>query len=249
MEREAELAEEKPTKVNESFERIASYGLLMNMIIYLMTYYNMTAATGTTILALWAALSNGLAIVGAIVADSYLGRFRAVAFGSISTLIGKLRFRNSSLYPALTSNMFLQLSFIFKIVMVGFSIPVILMFLSVSMFLIGSPLYVKVKAKESLLIGLLQAVVAVFRKRNTRLPLTDCDDYYHSPLESEILTPSNDFRCLNRACVIEDPQRDLNPDGSASNPWSLCSVEQVESLKALIRVLPMWSTGFMIFGG
>ncbi|XP_015168089.1 protein NRT1/ PTR FAMILY 1.2-like [Solanum tuberosum] len=103
--------------------------------------------------------------------------------------------------------------------------------------------------------GLLQAVVAVFRKRNTRLPLTDCDDYYHSPLESEILTPSNDFSllacdfivCLNRACVIEDPQRDLNPDGSASNPWSLCSVEQVESLKALIRVLPMWSTGFMIF--
>ncbi|KAG5604411.1 hypothetical protein H5410_025903 [Solanum commersonii] len=173
------------TGVNESFERIESYGLLMNMIIYLMTYYNMSAA-----------LSNGLAIVGAIVADSYLGPFRVVAFGSISTLI-------------------LQSSFIFKIVMVG---ELALMFLSVSMFLIGSPLYVKVKAKESLLIGLLQAVVAVFRKRNTRLPLTDCDDYYHSPLESEILTPSNDFRCLNRACVIEDPQRDLNPDGSASNP-------------------------------
>ncbi|KAH0672130.1 hypothetical protein KY284_023217 [Solanum tuberosum] len=171
MEREAKLAEEKPRKgVNESFARIASYGLLMNMIIYLMTYYNMTAAT---ILALWAAFSNGLAIV----ADSYLGRL--------------------PLDP--------------------------------------SPLLF-----ESLLIGLLQAVVAVFRKRNTRLPLTDCDDYYHSPLESEILTPSNDFR----ACVIEDPQRDLNPDGSASNPWSLCSVEQVESLKALIRVLPMW---FMIF--
>jgi len=73
--------------VNESFEMIATYGLQTNMLIYLMTFYNMSAATATSILGLWAALSNGLAIVGAIVADSYCGRFRAVAFGSISTLI------------------------------------------------------------------------------------------------------------------------------------------------------------------
>uniref|UniRef100_M1DGE3 Nitrate transporter n=1 Tax=Solanum tuberosum TaxID=4113 RepID=M1DGE3_SOLTU len=80
--------EEKPRKgVNESFEMIASYGLQTNMLIYLMTFYNMSAATATTILELWAALSNGLAIVGAIIANSYLGQFRAVAFGSISTLI------------------------------------------------------------------------------------------------------------------------------------------------------------------
>ncbi|KAJ8569834.1 hypothetical protein K7X08_006411 [Anisodus acutangulus] len=49
--------------------------------------------------------------------------------------------------------------------------------------------------------------------------------------------------CLNRACMIQHPQRDLNPDGSVSNPWSLCSVEHVEPLKALLRVLPMCSTG------
>ncbi|KAH0672127.1 hypothetical protein KY284_023214 [Solanum tuberosum] len=47
----------------------------------------MSVVAGTTILELWAAFSNGLAIVGAIIADSYLGRFRAVVFGSISTLI------------------------------------------------------------------------------------------------------------------------------------------------------------------
>ncbi|KAK6788984.1 hypothetical protein RDI58_012783 [Solanum bulbocastanum] len=47
--------------------------------------------------------------------------------------------------------------------------------------------------------------------------------------------------------MIENLQRDLNPDGSTLNPWNLCSVERVESLKALIRVLPMWSTGFMMF--
>ena len=53
-------------------------------------------------------------------------------------------------------------------------------------------------------------------------------------------------RCLNRACIVRDPQKDLNPDGSAVNPWSLCTIDQVESLKALLRVIPMWSTGIMI---
>ncbi|KAH0675291.1 hypothetical protein KY285_023092 [Solanum tuberosum] len=97
MRTEIRRVEEKPRKgglrtmpfiiVNESFEMIATYGLQTNMLIYLMTFYNMSAATATSILGLWAALSNGLAIVGAIVADSYWGRFRAVAFGFILTLI------------------------------------------------------------------------------------------------------------------------------------------------------------------
>ncbi|XP_006355985.1 protein NRT1/ PTR FAMILY 1.2-like [Solanum tuberosum] len=127
--------------------------------------------------------------------------------------------------------------------------PAILMFLSVLMFQIGSPLYIKVKAKtkQNLVIGLFQTVVAAFRKRNTRLSLSDCGEYYRWPHESEVFTPSKDLRFLNRACMIEDPERDLNPDGSASNPWNLSSLEQVESLKAIIRVLPMWSTGFIIF--
>ncbi|KAH0754090.1 hypothetical protein KY290_024360 [Solanum tuberosum] len=298
----------------------------MNMIIYLMTYYNMSAATGTSILGLWGAISNGLALFGAITADFYLGRYRAVAYGSISTLIGMIILWLTAMIPQLKSSPCSQIqhvcngvtalqlavlfsSFVFMSIgagfvrpcsiifgadqlenkknpnnqrilesyfnwyyassgistilavtvivyiqdlygwKVGFGVPAILMFLSVLMFQIGSPLYIKVKAKttENLVIGLFQAAVAAFRKRNTRRPMSDCDEFYRWPLESDVLPPSKDFRCLNRACIIEDPQRDLNPDGSASNPWNLCSVEQVESLKALIKALPMWSTCFMIF--
>lgn len=63
----------------------------------------------------------------------------------------------------------------------------------------------------------------------------------------------NDFwnlliRRLNKACIIRDAEiRYLNPDGSASNLYRLCIVEQVESLKALLRVVPMWSTGIFMF--
>ena len=54
------------------------------------------------------------------------------------------------------------------------------------------------------------------------------------------------FRFLNKACIIRDPHQDLTDEGRASNPWSLCTVEQVEELKALIKVIPMWSTGIML---
>jgi peptide/histidine transporter 3/4 len=47
--------------------------------------------------------------------------------------------------------------------------------------------------------------------------------------------------------MIRDRERDLNTDESASDSWSLCTVEQVESLKALLRVIPMWSTGIVMF--
>lgn len=53
-------------------------------------------------------------------------------------------------------------------------------------------------------------------------------------------------RCLNKACIIRDRERDLNSEGSASNPWRLCNIEQVESLKSLLVVTPMWSSGIML---
>ncbi|KAK3212966.1 hypothetical protein Dsin_017672 [Dipteronia sinensis] len=58
--------------------------------------------------------------------------------------------------------------------------------------------------------------------------------------------PSQKLRFLNKACIIRDAHEDLTPDGETSNPWSLCTVEQVEELKALIKVIPIWSTEIMI---
>lgn len=78
--------------MNEAFERVASYGLMPNMIFYLMEVYHMEAITGTSILSVWSALSNGLSIFGAFMADSYLGRFRVIALGSLSTLLVSLSF-------------------------------------------------------------------------------------------------------------------------------------------------------------
>ena len=40
-------------------------------------------------------------------------------------------------------------------------------------------------------------------------------------------------------------QDKINPDGSAADPWSLCSIQQVEELKCLVRVLPIWFSAIL----
>ncbi|KAG9144471.1 hypothetical protein Leryth_014514 [Lithospermum erythrorhizon] len=308
--------------VNESFEKVASYGLAPNMIIYLMNDYHLDAATGSSIIYLWSALSNCLSIFGAVSADSYLGRFSVIAFGSISSLLGMMLLWLTAAFPQLRPTLcdqpsyscnspqvaqlavlFLsfvlisvgagcvrpcsiafgadQLAFIstsnkervldsyfnwyyasaaFSSIVamtvivyiqdsfgwtIGFAVPVILMTMSVPIFLLGSSLYIKVKPRESLFAGFMQVLVAAFRKRNICHQIRNSGFNYYSKGKSMMLAPSNDWRFFNNACIIEDPDRDLNPDGSASNPWRLCNVELVESLKSFIRVLPMWSSGIV----
>ncbi|XP_057968998.1 protein NRT1/ PTR FAMILY 1.2-like [Malania oleifera] len=307
--------------VNEAFEKVASYGLMPNMIFYLMKGYHIQAANGTSILFLWSALSNGLAIVGAFLSDSYLGRFMVIALGSFSSLLGMTLLWLTAMIPQLkpppcvlptgscASASPAQLAFLlfsFGLMSVGagcirpcsiafgadqltkkdkpnnegllqsffnwyyasigistilaltvivyiqehlgwklgFGVPAILMVFSTLMFLLGSSLYVKVKADKSLISGFIQVFVAAFKNRKLSFPSKNSD--FHHGEELKLTAPTDKLRFLNKACIIRNPEKDLNPDGSASNPWKLCTIDQVETLKALIRVLPIWSTGIMI---
>lgn len=309
--------------VNEAFERVASYGLMPNMIFYLMKNYRMEAASGSTILFLWSAMSNGLSIFGAFLSDSFMGRYLVISLGSFCSLLGMILLWLTAMIPQLTpppcdrftnvcssatagqlATLFSSFGLIsigagcirpcsiafgadqldnkenpnnesvlqsffnwyyaatglstiiaFTAIVyvqdnlgwkVGFAIPAVLMFFSALMFLVGSSQYVKVKASTSLFTGFVQVLVAAFRNRKLSLSHSSIEQYYYHSDDSELQIPTVNLRCLNRACIITDPDRDVNPDGSASNPWRLCTVDQVESLKALLRVIPIWSTGIMM---
>lgn len=39
---------------------------------------------------------------------------------------------------------------------------------------------------------------------------------------------------------------DSRPDGSIISPWKLCTVQQVEDLKSLIKMLPIWLSGLIL---
>ena len=72
---------------NEALARVATLGLLPNMVLYLMGSYNLHLAKATMILLLSVATTNFTPLLGAFIADSYLGRFLAVGLGSIITFL------------------------------------------------------------------------------------------------------------------------------------------------------------------
>ncbi|KAL4194036.1 hypothetical protein AMTRI_Chr05g57200 [Amborella trichopoda] len=307
---------------NETFEKVASYGLQANMILYLMTEYNLNPVSAAKILFTWSATSNFMPIIGAFVSDSYLGRFRVITLGSIATLLGMIILwltaaipntrppscptQKTCFLPSPSQIAILLTSFALMSIgtggirpcslafgadqlaqsksdpktgrtlqrffnwyyvsvglsvmiavtvivyiqdvkgwIVGFGVPVILMALSTAFFTLGSPFYVKKEAQQSVFTGLFQVVAAAIKKRHQVLPIDNIDGmYYHRG--SKLATPTQELRSLNKTCMITDPAKDLKPDGSAQNPWTLCTVQQVEDLKSLIKVFPIWSTGITI---
>ncbi|KAH9625832.1 hypothetical protein KSS87_010121 [Heliosperma pusillum] len=72
---------------NEAFERVASFGLTPNMIVYLTEEYKLSVTKAQNLLYLYNSANNFTPFVGAILADSFLGRFLAIAIGSIFSLL------------------------------------------------------------------------------------------------------------------------------------------------------------------
>lgn len=65
----------------------ASGGVGPNMILYLTREYGMQSSGAANLLFFLAAATDFMAIVAAVIADSYVGRFRMVGFGSIASLM------------------------------------------------------------------------------------------------------------------------------------------------------------------
>ncbi|XP_030493939.2 protein NRT1/ PTR FAMILY 2.11 [Cannabis sativa] len=129
----------------------------------------------------------------------------------------------------------------------GLSIPPILMLISTLFFLVGYKYYVKVKASGSPITSLTQVIVVAFKKRRLELPDQPWKSLYtYIPPKSinSNLPYTDQFRFLNKAAILT-PEDQVNPDGSPSHPWRLCSLQQVEEVKCLMRVLPIWVTSMV----
>ena len=53
------------------------------------------------------------------------------------------------------------------------------------------------------------------------------------------------LRFLNKGAIMLDG--DINDDGSARNSWELCSIQQIEEVKCLIRIVPISFSGILCF--
>ncbi|XP_061358847.1 protein NRT1/ PTR FAMILY 2.11-like isoform X2 [Gastrolobium bilobum] len=129
----------------------------------------------------------------------------------------------------------------------GLGIPAALMLLSSVIFFMGSKMYVKVKPSGSPVTSIVQVIVVATKKRRLKL-----SEYLYPSLFNYLAPKSTNsklpytyqFRFLDKAAIMT-PQDQINPNGSATDPWNLCSMQQVEEVKCLLRVLPIWVSAIL----
>ncbi|XP_022980257.1 protein NRT1/ PTR FAMILY 7.3-like [Cucurbita maxima] len=113
------------------------------------------------------------------------------------------------------------------------------------LFLCGIPRYRHFTPKGNPLSRVSQVLVAATRKWKVQIMpnsegLFDEDekDLVSNNGARKILH-TNGFRFLDRAAAITSPEMDQFDDGTR-NPWRLCTVTQVEEVKCVLRLLPIW---------
>ncbi|PON64330.1 Proton-dependent oligopeptide transporter [Trema orientale] len=132
----------------------------------------------------------------------------------------------------------------------GFGICLATTAVGCAMFLLGKRFYRLVKPTGSPFVSIARVVVAAIRKRKVSLTesrLTESSDYYYYGITTkmvQIKSPSASFRFLNRASF--KTENDKQVDGVYAKSWKLFTVEEVEDLKNLIKLIPLWSTGILL---
>ncbi|XP_006652957.1 protein NRT1/ PTR FAMILY 2.13-like [Oryza brachyantha] len=137
----------------------------------------------------------------------------------------------------------------------GFGIPTALMLVTFVVFLAGTPLYVYLPAEGSIFSSVARVLVASCRKWRLRLPHPRDARQQEAALYSPVVVGTGrvfklpltlQLSFLNKAAIVTDAG-EIRPDGSPTRPWSLCSVQQVEEVKCLVKVVPVWISGVMWF--
>ncbi|KAI5417759.1 protein NRT1/ PTR FAMILY 7.3 [Lathyrus oleraceus] len=117
-------------------------------------------------------------------------------------------------------------------------------FLALVLFLVGTPRYRHFRPAGNPLSRFCQVLVAASRKLGVQMTPNGEDLYVTD--EKESATNSNrkilhthGFKFLDRAAFITS--RDLEVQkGGQTNPWYLCPITQVEEVKCILRLLPIW---------
>ncbi|XP_006661599.1 protein NRT1/ PTR FAMILY 8.3-like [Oryza brachyantha] len=127
---------------------------------------------------------------------------------------------------------------------VSFAIPTLLLGFGLAMFVSGRRVYRYRKLGGSPLTRVSQVVVAAVR--NHRLMLPDDSSLLHEvPRLNEHgykTQHTAQFRFFDKAAILPNKN-----NAAQSSPWRLCTVSQVEELKMLLRMLPVWASLFMFF--
>lgn len=130
----------------------------------------------------------------------------------------------------------------------GFGLQTAAFGLALAIFMAGTPLYRHQPVAGSPFTQLAQVLVAAARNRRLPLPAQPKDLYQGGAAEAEPAGPrrrrmshTKSYRFLDKAAVVVAG----SGHGSTSSPWQVCSVSQVEEVKLLVRMFPIWISNLM----
>ncbi|KAH0980770.1 hypothetical protein GBA52_007947 [Prunus armeniaca] len=111
------------------------------------------------------------------------------------------------------------------------------------LFLCGTPRYRHFKPQGNPLSRFCRVMVAATRKWKVEMMPSGEDLYEEDGKEcsqnDRNIVHTHGFKFLDRAAVITS--KEMNEmDKGAHNPWRLCTVTQVEEVKCILRLLPIW---------
>ncbi|XWS67132.1 hypothetical protein CRYUN_Cryun05aG0260600 [Craigia yunnanensis] len=264
---------------NETFEKLASMSLIANMTVYLKIKYDMDGIVVVNVINIWSGCSNITSIAGALVSDTFLGRFVTLLYGSISSLLGMATMTLTAGVPKLRPPTCIDESNCIepKLWQMG------ILFAGLAFMAIGAggirPCNIAFGADQfdtktkkgraqlesffnwwyftftfALVIALtgvvyiqtnISWIIAAIRKCS----LTASGHSFYDPDLHESgskLSRTKRFSCLDKAAIIAD-QSELDDQGKPKNDWRLCSIQQVENLKMLIGMMPVWIAGIGCF--
>ncbi|RDX87451.1 Protein NRT1/ PTR FAMILY 6.3, partial [Mucuna pruriens] len=134
----------------------------------------------------------------------------------------------------------------------GYGIGVCAILVALVVFLLGTRRYRFKKLLGSPLTQIAMVVVAAWRKRHLELPsdsslFFNLDDVADETVRKnkQMLPHSNQFRFLDKA-AIKEPKSD-GGETTAERKWYLSTLTDVEEVKMMQRMLPVWATTIMFW--
>ncbi|XP_020094715.1 protein NRT1/ PTR FAMILY 7.3-like [Ananas comosus] len=118
-------------------------------------------------------------------------------------------------------------------------------FLALVLFFAATPWYRHFKPGGNPLTRVSQVIVAAVRNWKVRVPpqeekLYEVDAKHCAINGGRKILHTPDFRFLDRAAVVTYPESPSQDEHRPSQPWSLCTITQVEEVKCILRLIPIW---------
>ncbi|WVZ98002.1 hypothetical protein U9M48_043495 [Paspalum notatum var. saurae] len=143
----------------------------------------------------------------------------------------------------------------------GFAVSAAASVVGLAALLLGTRYYRRPAVRGSPFTGLARVVVAAARKRKLNVATSAESKFYHERRGDDDgdgddkarnsdtdITPSDSFSFLNRAALITDGDTIIPDHGptTVARPWRVCTVQQVEDFKTVLRILPLWSASISL---